>query len=75
MSSSKQFPWTETDAMFLLLAKRAADLRARSEAADEEERDCLLNVMEAYEAKRWPADADIHPPLTGADQTYPLPRT
>ena len=41
MSSSKQFPWTETDAMFLLLAKRAADLRARSEAADEEERDCL----------------------------------
>jgi len=57
MSSSMQFPWTETDAMFLLLVKRAADLRARSEVSEEQELDCLLNVMEAYEAKRWQADA------------------
>ena len=57
MSSSKQFPWTETDAMFLLLVKRAAELRARSEASDEEELDCLVNAIDAYEAKRWQADA------------------
>ena len=57
MSSSMQFPWTETDAMYLVLLKRAADLRARGEASKEDELDCLLNVMEAYEAKRWQADA------------------
>ena len=53
----EEFPWTETDAMFLLLVKRAAELRARSEASAEEELDCLLSVMDAYEAKRWQTDA------------------
>ena len=57
MSSSMQFPWTETDAMFLVLVKSAAKLRARSKASDEEELDCLVNVIDAYEAKRWQADA------------------
>ena len=55
-NSFDEFPWTEADAMFLLLVKRAADLRARSEALEEEELD-LLNVMDAYETKRWLADA------------------
>ena len=50
-----QFPWSETDAMFLVLVKRAADLRARGEASEAEELDSLLNVMDAYEAKRWQA--------------------
>ena len=57
MSSSMQFAWAETDAMFLVLVKRAAALRARGEASEEEELDSLLNVMDAYEAKRWQADA------------------
>ena len=35
MISAEQFPWTETDAMFLLLIKRATELRSRSEASDE----------------------------------------
>ena len=52
-----QFPWTETDAMFLLLVKRAAELQARSDASEEEELNCLVNVMETYEAKRWQANA------------------
>ena len=56
MSSSMQFPWIETDAMFLVLVKRAADLRARGEASEAEELDSLLNVMDAYEAKRWQAE-------------------
>ena len=57
MSSSMQFPWTETDAMFLLLVKRADALQLRGEASEEEELDSLLNAMDAYEAKRWPEDA------------------
>ena len=57
MSSSMQFPWIETDAMFLVLVKRAVALRARGKASDEEELDSLLNVMDAYEAMRWQADA------------------
>jgi hypothetical protein len=57
MIPAPQFPWIETDAMFLLLVKRAAELRARSDACDEEELDCLVNVIDAYEAKRWQADA------------------
>ena len=57
MSSSMQFPWTETDAMFLVLVNRAAKLRARSEVSDEEELDRLVNVIDAYEAKRWQANA------------------
>jgi hypothetical protein len=36
------FPWTEADAMYLLLVRRAAELRdRRSDVAHEEELDCL----------------------------------
>ena len=49
------FPWHEADAMFLLLIKRVADLEAAQyPASQEEELDCVSNVVAAYEAKRWP---------------------
>jgi hypothetical protein len=49
------FPWREADAMFLLLIRRVADLEAAEHAASqEEELDCVSNVVAAYEAKRWP---------------------
>jgi hypothetical protein len=49
------FPWHEADAMFLLLIRRAADLEATEHvASQEEELDCVSNVVAAYEAKRWP---------------------
>ena len=56
------FPWTEADAMYLLLVRRADQLRAcRSDPAYEEEIDCLWNAIDAYEARRWatarPSDA------------------
>ena len=39
--------------MYLLLVRRAADLRdCNPGSADEEERDCVWAVLEAYEAKR-----------------------
>lgn len=48
-----EFPWFEADAMYLLLVRRAADLRdCNSGSAEEEERDCVWAVLEAYEAKR-----------------------
>ncbi len=49
-----EFPWTEADAMYLLLIRRAYQLRACSaHPAYEEEIDCLSNTIDAYEAKRW----------------------
>ena len=49
------FPWHEADAMFLLLTKRAHDLRAcRDGSPEQEERDCVTNAVDAYEAKSWP---------------------
>jgi hypothetical protein len=48
------FPWTEADAMYLLLVRRAADLRSSGPgSSDEEEFDRVCNTLEAYEAKRW----------------------
>jgi hypothetical protein len=48
-----EFPWFEADAMYLLLVRRAADLRdCNPGSAEEEERDCVWAVLEAYEAKR-----------------------
>ena len=48
------FPWTEADAMYLLLVRRAAELRDRRlDAGQEEELDCLWNAIDSYEAKRW----------------------
>jgi hypothetical protein len=49
------FPWREADAMFLLLIRRAADLEVCKQGSpQEEELDCVSNVVAAYEAKRWP---------------------
>ena len=48
-----KLPWFEADAMYLLLVRRAADLRhCKPGTAEEEERDCVWAVLEAYEAKR-----------------------
>lgn len=49
------FPWHEADAMFLLLIRRASDLRTvKHGSPEEEELDCLTNAVEAYQARRWP---------------------
>ena len=41
--------------MFLLLTKRAHDLRGCADASPEqEELDCVTSAIDAYEAKRWP---------------------
>jgi len=48
------FPWTEADAMYLLLVRQAADLRDRGPGTPEEEQlDRVWNTVEAYAAKRW----------------------
>ena len=48
------FPWTQADAMYLLLVRRADQLRAhRDDPAYEEEIDGLWNAIDAYEAQRW----------------------
>ena len=48
------FPWTQADAMYLLLVRRADQLRAhRADPAYEEEIDSLWTAIEAYEAQRW----------------------
>jgi hypothetical protein len=51
------FPWHEADAMFLLLVRRAADLKASEHGSSEEELDCVTNAVTAYEMKRWPCAA------------------
>jgi hypothetical protein len=53
------FPWDETDRMFALLVKRAAELADRRPSPgtlEDEEFDRLASAIEAYEAKRWPED-------------------
>ena len=51
------FPWHQADAMFLLLVRRAADLQGCHEGSpDAEELECLLNAIDAYEAKRFAGD-------------------
>jgi hypothetical protein len=50
-----EFPWTQADAMYLLLRRRAEEMRAhQSDPACEEELDSLWNAIDAYEARRWP---------------------
>ena len=53
MLESPAFPWTEADAMYLLLLRHMTDLRRDPKPADEEQLDRLSNALEAYEAKRW----------------------
>jgi hypothetical protein len=48
-----EFPWFEADAMYLLLIRRALELRnSKPGSAEEEELDCVSATLEAYEAKR-----------------------
>ena len=55
------FPWHEADAMFLLLTKRAYDLRdCRDGSPEQEELNCVTNAIDAYEAKRWPLGLPRH---------------
>jgi hypothetical protein len=47
--------WLESDAMHALLIKRADELIGSTEASPEEqELRTLADVIDAYEAKRWP---------------------
>jgi hypothetical protein len=49
-----EFPWTEADALYLLLLRRADQLRAYcSDPAYKEEIDGLWSAIETYEARRW----------------------
>jgi len=53
-NQARDFPWTEADAMYLLLVRHAADLRKCGPGSPEEEQlDRVWNTIEAYEAKRW----------------------
>jgi hypothetical protein len=46
----------EADAMFALLIARADELGGCTEgSAEEKELESIVNAIEAYEAKRWPA--------------------
>jgi hypothetical protein len=55
MAKDSQDPqWSEADAMHALLVKRAELLMGRRSPEDEELR-ALADVIEAYEAKRWPS--------------------
>ena len=52
---AKRF-WHEADAMHALLIKRADALMGCTEGSpEEEELRALADVIEAYEAKRWPS--------------------
>ncbi len=49
-----EFPWSEADAMFLILLRRIQDLGDCAEgSAAREEWDCITSAAENYEAKRW----------------------
>jgi hypothetical protein len=55
MARRNDFPWTQADAMYLLLLRRAEEMRAlQADPAFEEELDTLWNALDAYEASRWP---------------------
>jgi hypothetical protein len=48
------FPWTEADAMYLLLVRYAADLRnCKPGSEQEEEFDRVSHTLQAYEGKGW----------------------
>jgi len=51
---AKRF-WHEADAMHALLVKRADALVGCTEGSSEEELRALADVLDAYEAKRWPS--------------------
>ena len=50
-----EFPWTEADAMYLLLLRQAADLRSHGTLPGDDQFDRVSQAIEAYEVKRWQA--------------------
>ena len=56
MTATAQLFWRESDAIHALLVKRADELMGCTEPSPkEEELRTLSEVIEAYEAKRWPS--------------------
>ncbi len=56
MTATAERFWQESDAMHTLLVKRADELIGCTEnSPGEEELRALTDVIEAYEAKRWPS--------------------
>jgi len=56
MTATAERFWQESDAMHTLLVERADDLVGCTEGSPEEaELERLADVIEAYEAKRWPS--------------------
>ena len=55
MTATAQLFWRESDAMHALLVKRADELTGCTEGSPEEaELGCVVDLIEAYERKRWP---------------------
>lgn len=55
MTATAELFWREADAMHTLLVKRADELVGCTEGSpEEEELHTLADVIDAYEAKRWP---------------------
>jgi len=55
INATAQLFWHESDAMHALLIKRADDLVGCTDGSPgEEELRALADVIDAYEAKRWP---------------------
>ena len=48
-----RLPWTEADAIYLLLLRHAADLRSHGTAPEEDQLHLVSHAIEAYESKRW----------------------
>jgi hypothetical protein len=57
MTATAQLFWRESDAMHALLVKRA-DVLTGCRSAEDEELRTLTEVIETYEAKRWPTGKD-----------------
>ncbi len=56
MTATAERFWQESDAMHTLLVERADELVGCTEGSPEEaELERLTDVIEAYEAKRWPS--------------------
>jgi hypothetical protein len=55
MSTTATFPWDVADDMVAYLIKRADDLTAHADNPQAEaELERIVDLIEAYEAKRWP---------------------
>ena len=56
ITATAELFWQEFDAMHALLIKRADELMGSTEGSpQEEELRTLADVIDAYEAKRWPS--------------------